>query len=153
MPRGDFWKSLKSNIVRFVSINDTPARIALGLGIGVFSGILPGTGVIAALFLAMALRANRLAAILGSLLTNTWFSIITFLLSIKVGSAIMNTTWREIYNEYALFIKEFNWGNLLKASTFKIILPLIIGYIIVAFCAGLVVYLMALLIIKIIRRS
>ena len=52
------------NFLRFVyaklfSINDTPNKISLGLGLGVFAGILPGTGPIAAVFLALVFRANR----------------------------------------------------------------------------------------------
>jgi len=57
--------------LKLIKINDTPQKIAFGFGLGVFSGIFPGTGPLAALFLALILRANRASALLGSLLTNT----------------------------------------------------------------------------------
>lgn len=125
---------LKLIYVKLFRINDTPQRIALGLGLGVFLGILPGSGPLAALFLAFLLRVNRAAALLGSLLTNTWLSIATFLLSVKLGSAIMNLRWQEVYQK-------------------KIILPVIVGYFLVAFGLGLAVYLITLIILKYANKS
>ena len=37
---------------KLLGINDSPHRIALGIGLGLFLGVLPGTGVIAALAVA-----------------------------------------------------------------------------------------------------
>jgi uncharacterized protein (DUF2062 family) len=145
--------SLKSISIKLLGINDTPQKIALGLGLGVFSGILPTTGPIAALFLAWAFRANRASALLGALLTNTWLSIVTFLLSIKVGSAIMKTRWESVLRDWALFLKDFHWLNLFKLSVLKIILPVIAGYLIIAFCIGLLCYLITLIIAKKIRHA
>ena len=134
-------------------INDTPQRIALGLGLGVFSGILPGTGPIAALFLAFLLRVNRASALLGSLATNTWLSVVTFLLSVKLGSVIMKLDWQEAYQNWLLFLKEFHWSTLLRLSILKVILPVIVGYFVVAFCSGLVVYVTTLIILKYANKS
>jgi len=82
---------LKEKIVRFlkiiyrklVIINDTPQKIAQGFGLGVFLGVLPFFGPIAALVLSSLFRMNKAAAILASLLTNSWISVVTFLLSVK----------------------------------------------------------------------
>lgn len=46
-------ESFRSIYLKLFQINDTPQRIALGVGLGVFTGIIPGAGPIAALFLAM----------------------------------------------------------------------------------------------------
>lgn len=144
-------KSLKGLLNLFYRklfrINDTPHKIALGMGIGVFSGILPGTGPIAALFLALILRANRAAALLGSLLTNTWLSIVTFLLAIRAGSAIMRVDWQVIRDNWWVFLRDFHWGNLLKLSILKVILPVIVGYLAVAICLGLAIYLITLILV------
>ncbi len=129
-------------------INDSPHKIALGLGLGVLAGIMPGMGPLAALFLAFLFRANRAAALLGSLLTNTWLSFVTFLLSIKVGSAIMNLDWKDVYAECLLFLKNFQWQNLFKESIFKVALPLAVGYLAISLCLALAVYLIALIVIK-----
>jgi len=138
---------------KLFNINDTPQRIALGAGLGVFTGIIPGTGPIAALFLAMFFHVNRAAALLGSLLTNTWLSLVTFFLSIKIGSAIFGMNWRDVYNNWVLFFKDFHWVRLLELSIFQIILPVILGYSIVAFCLGLLVYLITLIALKKVRPN
>jgi len=133
--------------LKLFRIHDTPQRIALGVGIGVFLGILPGTGPIAAIFLALLLRVNRAAALLGSLLTNTWLSIITFLLSIKIGAGIMRVDWQDVHGNWVQFLKGFKVITLFKLATLKIILPVIIGYLVVGFCLGLIAYLVTLIII------
>jgi hypothetical protein len=125
---------LKLIYIKLFRIHDTPQRIALGVGIGIFLGIMPGTGPIAAVFMALALRVNRAAALLGSLLTNTWLSILTFFLSIKIGSGIMGLDWQDVHRE-------------------KIVLPVIIGYLVVGFCLGLIAYLVTLFIITQIRHE
>lgn len=128
-------------------INDTPQKIALGAGLGVFAGIIPGTGLIAALFLAFILRANRASALIGCLLTNTWLSFLTFILAIKAGSAIFGMHWQEVRQDWNYFLREFSWLHLFKLSVLKIIFPVIFGYLVIAFCLGLMTYLVTLIII------
>lgn len=139
--------------IKLFRIHDTPQRIALGLGMGVFLGILPGTGPIAAIFLALLLRLNRASALLGSLLTNTWLSIVTFLLSIKIGSGIIRVSWQDTQQNWIHFLKNFKVRDLLQLSTLKIIWPVIIGYLVVAFCLGVLVYLIALIIVTQIKHE
>lgn len=139
--------------IKLFRIHDTPQKIALGVGIGVFLGIAPGTGPIAAVFMAFVLRVNRAAALLGSLLTNTWLSIVTFFLSIKVGSSIMGVDWQEVQRNWGQFLKDFKVVTLFKLATLKIISPVIIGYFVVSFCLGLIAYLITLTIITRIRHE
>jgi uncharacterized protein (DUF2062 family) len=138
---------------KLFKIHDSPQRIALGFGLGVFSGIIPGTGPLAALFLAFIFRANRASAILGSLLTNTWLSFITFILAIKTGSVILNIDWKSIRQDWYYFFQNFSWSDLFKISVLKIILPVIIGYFIIAVCLGLLAYLATFLVVILIRRK
>lgn len=129
MKRREFFRLL---YIKLFKINDSPQRIALGLGLGVFAGIVPGAGLLAALFLAFIFRVNRASALLGSLLTNTWLSFATFILAIKVGSAIMHLDWQVVRQGWILF-------------------PVILGYFIVSFSLGILVYLVTLIILKICR--
>lgn len=138
---------------KLFGINDTPQRIALGFGLGVFLGNFPGTGPIAALFLAWALRLNRASALLGALLTNTWISFITFILSIKAGSFIMQTDWQDLLQNWLRFLKGFHWLDLLKLSVLKIILPVIFGYLVVSLFLGFIAYLMVLIIFTYRRKN
>lgn len=147
------YRFFKFIYLKLFRINDTPQKIALGLGLGVFLGIIPGSGPIAALFLAWALRLNRISALLGSLLTNTWLSIVTFLLATKIGSTIMKLNWQNTYYCWKSVLKNFHWKSLFKLSFLKVILPVIVGYFIVAFTIGFMVYLIMLMVILIYRRK
>jgi uncharacterized protein (DUF2062 family) len=118
----------------------TPHEKAIGFGLGVFLGILPGTGPLAALFLATVFRVNRAAALLGSLLTNTWVSVVAFMISIKIGALLMGVHWKVAHRDWAHFIKEFRFASLLKLSAIKIILPVAVGYLVVSLCAGILAY-------------
>ncbi len=144
---------LKLIYIKLFRIHDTPQRIALGVGIGVFLGIIPGTGPIAAVFMALVLRVNRAAALLGSLLTNTWLSFLTFFLSIKIGASIMRVDWQDVHRNWVQFLKDFRVITLFKLATLKIILPVIIGYFVVAFCLGLIAYLVTLIIFTRIKKK
>lgn len=146
-------KLFKLIYLKLFRINDTPQKVAQGLGLGVFLGIIPGTGPIAALFLAFVLRVNRASALLGSLLTNTWLSIVTFLLSIKVGSVILNVKWQDVHNNWVSFFKEFHWVDLFKIHILKIILPVIVGYFVVSFCLGCLVYVITLIVLTQIKYN
>jgi uncharacterized protein (DUF2062 family) len=142
-----------NRIIQFISaklfkINDSGPKIALGVGLGVFAGLLPGTGPVAALFLAFIFRANRAAALLGGLLTNTWLSLVTFVLAIKVGSAILKMDWQAVQQQAQGLFRNFGWAEFFKQSFLKILLPLAIGYLIIGLVLGVFSYFLTLLIIR-----
>ena len=139
--------------LKLFRINDTPRKIALGFGLGVFLGILPGTGPLAALCCAFLFRINRAAAFLGSLLTNTWLSIVTFVLSVKVGAFVMNLDWQKVYQGWIALLKDFHWGNLFKLGTLEIALPVLVGYFIISLCAGILGYIISLIVVIQIRKA
>jgi uncharacterized protein (DUF2062 family) len=144
----DFFRSIFRKVFL---IDDTPQKIALGFGLGVFLGIFPGTGPIAALILAAIFRINKAAALIACLFTNTWISIVTFLLSIKAGAVIMRVDWQELYKQYELYFKNFRFYDLFKVSALKIVLPLALGYILVGLVFGLSAYLIILIALKLTR--
>lgn len=133
---------------RLFKINDTPQKIALGFGLGVFSGILPGTGPLAALFLAFIFRVNRASALSASLLTNAWLSFVTFLLAIKIGSAIFKVNWQSLQNDWFVAISHRHGQDLFSASILRIILPVMAGYLVVSLSLGLISYIIVLVILK-----
>lgn len=139
---------LKVLYEKLVKIDDSPQRTALGFGLGVFLGIFPGSGPIASLVLATIFRINKAAALLGSVLTNTWLSFVTFLLAVKVGSSLTGSDWRKVYDQYELLIKDFHWKDLWDLSLLKILTPLMVGYIIVGFVAAFVGYLVVVTILN-----
>lgn len=143
---------LKLTYVKLVKLNDTPQKIALGFGIGVFAGVMPMAGPVVAVFLAYLFRVNKASAFLGGLLTNTWISILSLILSIKVGAFIFGVEWATLHKSWSMLWKHFHWSNLLKASALEIVLPIAVGYLTIAFIAALIAYVLALVIVKGIKK-
>jgi uncharacterized protein (DUF2062 family) len=143
---------LKSLYLRIFRIHDSPQRVAIGFGLGAFMGILPGTGPLAALLFAALFRVNKAAAFLGGLLTNTWLSLLTIALSIKVGASIMGLDSAEVYNTWKTVLKDFHWKQVLESRVLSLILPVLTGYLIVALCLGVIAYIGALVFLTIQRR-
>jgi uncharacterized protein len=143
-----FKKIINFLISKLFRINDSKQKIALGVGLGVFAGLIPGTGPAAALFMAFIFRANRAAALLGSIITNTWLSILTFILAIKVGSVILKRNWQEVQLAGQGLINNFSWAKFFKLSFLEVLLPVIVGYIIIGLILGVLSYIVTLLIIR-----
>jgi len=132
--------------LKLFRINDTPQRIAIGFGLGVFLGILPGTGPVASLCLALLFRLNRMAALLGSLLTNTWISFATFIPAVKIGSNVLSLDWQKVYQDWSMFLKDFHWVNLFKLGALEIALPVLVGFLIISLISGSLAYIAALVV-------
>ena len=145
-----FNKIINLIFAKLFHINDSAQKIALGVGLGVFCGLIPGTGPAAALFLALIFRANRAAALSASILTNTWLSLVTFILAIKLGSVILKMHWQEVYHSAAGLIYDFHWVKFFKLSFSEVILPVVIGYVIIGLFLGIISYFLTL---RIIRRN
>ena len=143
-----FKKIINFIFARLFKINDSAQKIALGVGLGVFTGLLPGTGPVAAIFLAFIFRANRAAALFGSLLTNTWLSLVTFILAIKAGSVILKMDWRQVQQRAQILARDFAWFKFFKLSFFEVLLPVITGYLIIGLILGALSYLITLFIIR-----
>ena len=137
----DFIKNIYTKLIK---IDDTPQKIACGFGLGVFLGILPWLGPVAAFILATIFRCNKLAAVTGSLLTNTWLTLITFVLAGRVGTFVTGEDWQSIYEEVKMLIKNFHWKDIFDSSFFQIAKPFLIGYVIVALIAGIGAYFLSL---------
>jgi uncharacterized protein (DUF2062 family) len=125
----------------------------MGFSLGVFLGILPVTGALASLFCAFIFRLNRISALLGSLLTNTWLSIVFFLLSIKIGSAIMHLDWHDVQRKWVVLLKDFHWKSLFSLSIWDILLPVVIGYLIIAIVLGTLSYFIILLVLNMRKKK
>jgi uncharacterized protein (DUF2062 family) len=149
-PRG-FWN--RETLKRILQINDTPQKISLGFGLGVFLGIFPGTGPIAAVVLASALKINRLSSLAGSLLTNTWLSLVSIPIAIKTGSWILGLSWQKTAQDWAVFLRDFHWKNLLQLSILKMAIAPVLGLILVGLAAGIAGYLVILSILLIFKES
>ena len=142
----------KSVYQKLVLLDDSPHKIAGGLAVGVFLGILPGAGPIASVVVAFILHVNRAAALMGSLLTNTWFSIVTFFLAVRIGAFLTGVDWHSIQTECNNLLEHFSWRELFDVSILKVLKPLLIGYFVVGLVAGVCVYLISLFVVAQYKR-
>lgn len=157
---GDMTEKKQNPVVRFLhflyvklfAIDDTPQKVAAGVGIGVFFGVFPGLGPLAALFFAFILKVNRAGALLGSILTNTWISVPVFVLAAGMGSFVTGSSYADMQREWSALIADFSWGALVKLSAGGIFIPIITGYILVSICIGIAAYAIALAMMNIIAR-
>lgn len=137
IPFKNFFKKAYDSIVL---INDTPHRIAGGVALGVFLGILPGAGPVASLVLAYIFQVNRAAALAGSLLTNSWFSVFTFVLAVKIGAFLTGSGWQQIFADCKKLFDDLHWDRIFDGSTWPILKPLMFGYAAIGILAGAVTY-------------
>jgi uncharacterized protein (DUF2062 family) len=126
---------LRSVYLKLFKIDDSPQKVALGFGLGVFLGIFPGTGPFASLILALLLRFNRAAAVIGCLATNAWISVLAFVLAMQAGALIFGLDWKTM-----------------KSTPLKFVLPISAGYVLIGLIFGSISYLATLVIIKSVKR-
>ncbi len=126
---------------KFILLNDSPQRIAVGFGLGVFLGMLPGTGPIASVVMAAVLRVNKAAALAGSLLTNTWLSLVSLLFSVKIGAWIFGLSYQELFNQWQEFIRHPQWNP-------GLILPVFVGYLAISLALGIAAFCLILTLLK-----
>jgi uncharacterized protein (DUF2062 family) len=139
--------------LKLFRINDSPLKIALGFGLGVFVGVMPGIGPVIALLLAFPLRVNRASAFLGSVLFNTWVGLIALLLAIRIGSAVTGLNYNDVYDGWNGLIKNFKWEKLFEVSVYNVLVPIGIGYLIIALTFAVVASVIVYMIVKQIKMK
>jgi len=131
---------LHSIYEKLIKARGSPHEKSLGFGIGVCLGILPGMGPIAALFTSALFRANKATALAGSLITNTWLSIVTFGLAAGIGCLITGENSSTIREGWQKLTAEFTVSQLFKFLASSIAITVIIGYIVIGLLAGILSY-------------
>ena len=146
------WQKIKDIFfglyAQMAKVNDTPQRIAIGIGVGVCLGIFPGTGPIAALTLAWIFRLNKAATLLGSVLTNTWLSFAAFVFALKIGCAIFGLEGTMVKEQASMLMHHFSWKALWDTSFINIVRPLLAGYAVVGLICGILAYGLTFIVLK-----
>jgi uncharacterized protein len=134
------WKEL-------LTADDSPHKIALSFAVGVFLGVMPFTGIVATIAVALIFRLNKPAAILGSLITNAWVSFIALGFSLQTGSWILGKSVQETKAQFDELIHGFHFNDLFSLSFLKLLAPLAVGFIAVSLLFAVVSYVVVFLII------
>ena len=150
MPQND--NPMKNKLINFFKhfflIDDSPHKVAGGAALGIFLGIIPGEGFLTTLFFAWLFRLNRLSALAGVAATNMWTTIAILPLTGAIGGFIFHQNANDLINS---FQQNYHLGFrffISKAIFFDLLLPLIIGFIIIAGLIALVFYLVIFLLLK-----
>lgn len=145
-----------ANFFRFIrkkltGINDSPFKIACGMAIGVFFGLLPFAGPIISLLLAAVLRVNKLTALIGALLTNTWLTAICAIFALNTQNIYSNSHSIDFKNLMNA-LKNFDIAAFLKIITGDFFLPFLIVFVIIAAILSLTAFVLTLLAVNIYRN-
>ncbi len=143
--RWSFFRQFKLNLIRLLRLRDSPERIARGLALGLFLGMTPTFGVqmLLALFAAILLRENKLAAILGVWVTNPVTAPFIYGLEYEVGRILLALPHPEMHLQFNYhFLKLFGW---------QVILPLSLGSLIFGVAAAIIGYFLTLKFVPILR--
>ncbi|KKP79076.1 MAG: hypothetical protein UR78_C0015G0019 [Candidatus Moranbacteria bacterium GW2011_GWF2_35_39] len=140
-------KKLTTFLKKFFLIDDTPHKVAAGAALGIFLGIIPG-GILTAIVIAWIIRVNRLSAVAGVLATNFWTSILIMPFAAKLGCLIFGVNSEDL-------IKNFNQSYSADLKYFfsetiilKLLLPLSVGFIIIAGAIALAFYFLIYFLLK-----
>lgn len=120
---------------RFTRMSESPERIARGLAIGIFSGFFPffGAQMILAVLLAIPLRANKLAAALGTWISNPLTYLPLYLFNFHVGCLLLGVTTD--FSSQGLSLTET-----LVALKEEFLSPLLVGCFVSGWVASLIGY-------------
>ncbi|KGJ14198.1 hypothetical protein IX57_16115 [Paracoccus sanguinis] len=86
-PRGGWWRAIKYRVHRLRRLPDPPQRVARGVAAGVFISFTPlfGLHVVGAMALALAIRGNVLASVIGSFVGNPLTIPVIAVVAITLG--------------------------------------------------------------------
>lgn len=136
---------IETTCYKLMTINDTPQKKAIGLGLGVCLGNFPGVGPLTAWVSAYFLKVNQAAALIGSFLTNTWLSFATLIISVKLGSFLRGKDWPQVKSSWEQLIQDFHWHKLIQSTMMDTLYSIFLGYFVVSFVLGVLIYLLALI--------
>jgi len=144
----DIKRKIKRIYLRFITLKGDPKHLAFSLSVGIFVGMMPimPFQTILALFLAFIFRANKIAAFLGTLISNPLNLYFVYLWSYQIGTFLLGRPYEStVINRIRVIIYD-NIDepiDLLKSLTElggEIISALLIGGIVLALIVAIPSY-------------
>ncbi len=102
-----------------IDFKGSPHKIGLAFGLGIFLGVLPGTGAVAAACVAAALRLNLPIMVAGALLTNPLTAPFVYIASYALGHWLFGA--RLPANAIANILLSTAAGNLILSACLAVI--------------------------------
>jgi len=130
--RWSYIRQLKLNLLRFIRMRGTPDEIAKGMALGIFIGMTPTFGfqMALAVFFAILLKENKLAAVLGVWITNPLTAPLIYALEYESGRLLMGMP-------PVAFPHDLTFSSLFTLGE-DVMIPLTLGGVVYGvLCAGL----------------
>ncbi len=113
----------------------SPERVARSFALGVLIGMLPGTGVAAAVAVAVVGRLHKPAMILGALINNPWTTPFFYVISYRLGKRLTGFESRIEWHGWSSWRDPAWW-----AQMSRLLWPTLLGTLIVGIVLGLAGY-------------
>ncbi|WP_305041087.1 DUF2062 domain-containing protein [Geoalkalibacter sp.] len=139
-------RQFKLNFIRLLRLQGSADEIAKGLALGVFIGLTPTFGVqmVIAVFMAILLRENKIAAAIGVWVTNPLTAPFIYALSYETGRLLLRM-------ERVHLLQEFNF-QALKNFGWDLFLPLTVGGVVLGIFSGALTYALTLRLIPLFKN-
>ncbi len=125
---------------RLMRLRERPEKLAKGLAVGAFAGCFPlfGIQIIIAILLALIVRGNKFAAMMGTWISNPFTYVPIFWFNFEVGQLILHLSISDIEPNQI----EFNWDSWqsLADQGLEIIFTLLVGSFFVGMVISCLVY-------------
>ncbi len=114
---------------RFIRIRGNPKEIALGLALGIFVGVSPlfGFQLLSAVFAAAMLRWNKIAAAIGTLISNPFTTPFIYTLAYYVGTLVMGNPAKG----HLVIPRDLETAARMLEETPRILLTLTVGTVLI----------------------
>ena len=124
--------------LRFVRLRGSPEEVARGMALGIFIGMTPTMGIQMpiALFFAMILRENKIAAVLGVWISNPMTVIPIYTFNFQIGKYLLGSPDLNMPN-FSSMEEMFKIG-------YDLLIPLTAGSIVVGIVSAAVAYIATL---------
>lgn len=136
------WQWLKNNIIRIASIDSTPLRIALGIGLGTLIAMFPITGFqfITGLILSFLFRINKIAVVVTTqLVCNPLTLPLLIFFNFKLGGKIIGIDTQMTLSTIKVLLKDVNIRNFFAAFS-VIAKPIFLGSAVTGPLAGSIAF-------------
>mgnify|MGYP000262409494 FL=1 len=127
-------RQLKLNVLRLIRLRAEPNDIAKGFALGIFIGMTPTFGVqmVIAVFLAMLLEENKIAAAVGVWITNPLTAPFIYALEYESGRLLLGLDYAQLPSELTF--------SALKSLGWEVLLPMMAGSLLYGLVLSIISY-------------
>lgn len=138
-------RQLKLNVLRLIRLQAEPEDIAKGFALGIFIGMTPTFGfqMLIAIFLALLLKENKIAAAIGVWITNPLTAPFIYALEYESGRLLLGMDRAHLPREFSF--------DAAKSLGWDVLLPLTVGSVLYGTLCAILAFSIMLQIIPLVK--